>query len=318
MSLYIFYHPFQMFAIVFCLGGCKISCCKLVHFVVNCYHVIFSGGFGLTMKKKFKWLIAGAVTAALIGGYCIWQNEGITVTDYSYTSNKIGSDLDGFKIVHISDLHNKEFGKDNSRLLSLISSQNPDMIVISGDLVDSRRTDIESALEFVSRAVEIAPVYYSTGNHEERFDETTMAYWLTSLEEIGATVLDNETATVYSGDESFVIFGLKDGSEWDVKDVFGETDKLKLLIAHKPHFVDKYSSWGADLVFSGHVHGGQIRIPFLGGLLSSERIFFPKYCEGVHKVNNTTLVISRGLGNSIIPVRINNRPELVAVTLESE
>ncbi len=271
------------------------------------------------MNKKIKRLLCGALTAVLLGvGYCIWQNEGLTVTHYSYTSNKIGTGLNGFRIAHVSDLHNKEFGKNNSRLLSLISSQKPDIIIISGDLVDSRRTDIESALEFVSQAVAIAPVYYSTGNHEERFDDTTMAYWLSSLEEIGVTVLENETATVFSGDESFAIYGLKDGSEWDVKDVFGNADKLKLLIAHKPHFIDKYSSWGADLVFSGHVHGGQFRLPFVGGVLSSERILFPKYCDGVHKVDNTTLVISRGLGNSIIPIRINNRPELVVVTLESE
>lgn len=272
----------------------------------------------MTMKKKFKWLIAGAVTAALIGGYCIWQNEDIGISCYSYTSEKIGESLNGYKIVHVSDLHNKEFGKDSSRLISLISAQKPDMIIISGDLVDSRRTDIEAALTFASKAVEIAPTYYSTGNHEERFDDNTMAYWLSSLEEIGVRVLENEAETVYVNNESFVIYGLKDGSEWDVSDVFGDTDKLKLMIAHKPHFIERYSTWNPDLVFSGHVHGGQIRIPFLGGLLSSERIFFPKYCEGVHKVNNTTLVISRGLGNSIIPIRINNRPELVVVTLESE
>ncbi|MBQ8624203.1 MAG: metallophosphoesterase [Oscillospiraceae bacterium] len=270
------------------------------------------------MNKKLKWLIAGAVTAAVISGYCLWQNEDIGVSYYSYTSEKIGEDLNGCKIVHISDLHNKEFGSNSSRLVKLISNEQPDIIIISGDLVDSRRTDIEAALNFVSQIVEIAPVYYSTGNHEERLDPDAYAYLLSSLEEIGATVLQNETETVYINDESFVIFGLKDGTVDSLEDIYGDTDKLKLMIAHKPHLIDKYSALGADLVFSGHVHGGQVRIPFLGGLLSSERVFFPKYYQGVHQVNDTTLVISRGLGNSIIPIRINNRPELVVVTLSSK
>lgn len=272
------------------------------------------------MNKSIKWLIAGAVTVALLSGYCIWQNEDLGVTHYTYTSDKIGEDLNDYKIVHISDLHNKEFGKNSQRLISLIESEHPDMIVISGDMVDSRRTDIEAALRFVSQAVNIAPVYYSTGNHEERLEADTLAYLLSSLEEIGATVLENESVTVYKNDESLVLFGLKDGTIEDETEVdaFGDTNKLKLMIAHKPQYLEEYNALGADLVFSGHAHGGQVRIPFVGGLIAPDQWFFPKYSEGMHTFENVTVVISRGLGNSSVPVRVNNCPEVVVVTLKAE
>ncbi len=270
------------------------------------------------MNKGIKWLIAGAVTVALLSGYCIWQNEDLGVTHYTYTSNKIGEDLNGYKIVHISDLHNKEFGKNSSRLISLIEAEHPDMIVISGDMVDSRRTDIEAALRFVSQAVNIAPVYYATGNHEERLEADTLAYLLSSLEEIGATVLENESVTVYKNDESFVLFGLKDGTLEMLENIYSDTDKLKLMIAHRPQNLEAYNALGADLVFSGHAHGGQVRIPFVGGLIAPDQWFFPKYSEGMHSLDGVTVVISRGLGNSSVPVRVNNRPEVVVVTLEAE
>ncbi len=270
------------------------------------------------MKKGLKWLIAGTAVAVLATGYCIWQNEDIGISRYTYTSNKITGELDGLKIVHISDLHNKEFGKNNSRLISLISSESPDLIIISGDLVDSRHTDIESALEFVSMAKDIAPVYYSTGNHEERLDKESYAYLLSSLEEIGATVLENELVTVYKNDESFVLFGLKDGTLEMLENIYSDTEKLKLLIAHRPQNLEAYNALGADLVFSGHAHGGQVRIPFIGGVLAPDQGFFPKLSEGVHTFDNTMMVISRGLGNSLCPIRVNNRPELVVITLNSE
>ncbi len=270
------------------------------------------------MKKGLKWLIAGTAAAVLATSYCIWQNEDIGISRYTYTSSKITGELDGLKIVHISDLHNKEFGKNNSRLILLISSESPDLIIISGDLVDSRHTDIESALEFVSMAKDIAPVYYSTGNHEERLDKETYAYLLSSLEEIGANVLENELQTVYFGDDSLCIFGKQDGAVAFIGDIYNGTDKLKLMIAHKPQHIKQYANTGADLVFSGHAHGGQVRIPFIGGVLAPDQGFFPKLSEGVHTFDNTTMVISRGLGNSLCPIRVNNRPELVVVTLKNE
>ena len=270
------------------------------------------------MKKRIKWLIAGAVTAVLLGGYCIWQNEDIGVTHYTYTTDRIGEELNGYKIVHVSDLHNKEFGENNKRLISLISAEHPDIIVISGDMVDSRRTDVEAALRFVSQVVNIAPVYYATGNHEEHLEDDTLAYLLSSLEEIGATVLENEAVTVYKDDESFVLFGLKDGTLETISDAYTDTDKLKLMIAHRPQHLEAYNKLGANLVFSGHAHGGQVRIPFVGGVIAPDQMFFPKYTEGMHSFGNVTVVISRGLGNSLCPIRVNNRPELVVVTLKSD
>lgn len=270
------------------------------------------------MKKYFKWLISGVAVAVLATGYCVWQNEDIGISRYTYTSDKITEGLDGIKIVHISDLHNKEFGNDSSRLISLILKEAPDLIIISGDLVDSRHTDVEAALDFVSQAKDIAPVYYSTGNHEERLDKETYAYLLSSLEEIGVHVLQNGSETVYFGDEAIVIFGLRDGTLEMLEDAYNDTDKLKLMIAHRPQHIEIYSKLGADLVFSGHAHGGQVRIPFIGGILAPDQGFFPKLTEGVHTFGDTAMVISRGLGNSLCPIRVNNRPELVSVTLKSK
>lgn len=270
------------------------------------------------MKKGLKWLIAGAAAAVLAGGYCIWQNEDIGISRYTYTSHKISGELEGLKIVHISDLHNKEFGENSSRLISLVSKESPDMIIISGDLVDSRHTDIEAALRFAEQAKSLAPTYYSTGNHEERLSNETYAHLLSSLEEIGVHVLQNESETVYFGNESLVVFGKQDGAVAFIGDIYNRTDKLKLLIAHKPQLIKQYAAAGADLVFSGHAHGGQVRIPFIGGVLAPDQGFFPKLTEGVHTFDDTTMVISRGLGNSLCPIRINNRPELVVITLKSE
>ena len=269
------------------------------------------------MKKCFKWLMAGAAVAVLATGYCIWQNEDIGISRYTYTSDKVTGNLDGLKIVHVSDLHNKEFGKNNERLVSVISKESPDLIIISGDLVDSRRTDIEAALDFVTQAVEIAPVYYSTGNHEERLDKETYAYLLSSLEEIGANVLENELQTVYFGDDSLCIFGKQDGAIAFIGDIYNGTEKLKLMIAHKPQHIEQYANAGADIVFSGHAHGGQVRIPFIGGVLAPDQGFFPKLSEGAHTFGDTTMFISRGLGNSLCPIRVNNRPELIVVTLKN-
>ena len=272
------------------------------------------------MKKNLKLLIAGIVAVVLLSIYCIWQNEDVGVSNYEYVSEKIGKDLDGYRIVHVSDLHNKEFGKNSKRLVSMIEKQKPDIIVISGDLIDSRRTDIESALGFVSQITKIAPVYYVTGNHEERFEPDMLAYVLSSLEELGVTVLENESVAVYKDEESFVLYGLKEGTiEYGIEvDGFSETNKLKVMLAHKPHHFEEYHGMGADLVLSGHAHGGQVRIPFVGGVFAPDQFFFPKYTSGMHEYNGMTVVISRGLGNSRCPIRVNNRPELVVLTLKSK
>lgn len=272
------------------------------------------------MKTVFKVLAAAALSAAA-AGYIMWQNNALSVSEYSYSSDKITPDMDGFKIVHVSDLHNKEFGKNNARLISLIDKSRPDIIVISGDLADSRRTDIDAAVRFVKSASAIAPVYFTTGNHEHRLEQSELSELLERLEDAGAVLLLDKKERIVCKDSVIYIGGISDVSadRGLGGDMFSDNkDSLCLLILHRPQLAGYYAGCGADLIFSGHAHGGQVRIPFVGGLLAPDQGFFPKLSEGMHRLGGSHLVISRGLGNSLIPLRINNPPELVAVTLRSE
>lgn len=272
------------------------------------------------MKRIHK--IIAAVTAAVAAAipYFYWENNSLTVTSYTYETQKAGKSLDGFKVVHISDLHNKRFGRKNSRLIKLIRAQSPDIIIISGDLADSRHTDIAAAVEFVSEASEVAPVYYTTGNHEHRLPPETFGRLISGVRSAGGTVLLDETAVIERGDESLYITGLADPSLHTgiLEDVMPqEPGCLSLLISHQPQFIGLYAEAGADITFCGHAHGGQFRIPGIGGVIAPGQGFFPKYTEGMHFRGDKAVVISRGLGSSVIPSRINNRPEVVVVTIRS-
>lgn len=271
----------------------------------------------MTKAKKAAISMVIAVFAAM--GYIVWQNNSITVTEYKYKSIKVSKEANGFKIVHISDLHNKRFGKCNYALIEKIKKCSPDIIVISGDLLDSRHTDVEAAVEFAALASEISPVYYATGNHEQRFSKNELSQFLDRLKEAGAVVLEDKSVGLSNG---IRLVGLSDKSvgTYILPELLSENDDdgaLTLLISHKPHYAQWYADCGADLTFSGHAHGGQVRIPFVGGLIAPDQGFFPKLTEGIHYYGDSATVISRGLGNSLIPMRINNRPELVVVTLES-
>ena len=275
-------------------------------------------------KPKLKTSHILAMLAVIIpafAAYFIYENDRLTVSNYVFESDKVAPNFDGFRIVHISDLLNKSFGKGNEKLLELIEAQNPDIIVISGDLVDSRHTDKEVALDFLREAARIAPTFYTTGNHEGRFPEDEIAEFLEAAEEAGAVVLTHDTVTITIGDEKIYLCGLADSflSEENLSSLMKDTgDTLTLLISHRPQYGELYAGCGADLTFSGHAHGGQMRLGSLGGLVSPDQGLFPKYTEGVHYFGDSATVISRGLGNSLIPTRINNPPELVVVELKSK
>lgn len=282
------------------------------------------------MKTRNKTLIC--IAAALLFAltiWLIWGNTALEVNSYVIQSDKIPESFSGFRIVQISDLHNAEFGEDNDELLSLIEDQSPDIIVITGDLVDSRNTDIEIALEFVMGAVKIAPVYYVTGNHEARIAE--YAQLKTGLEQAGVTILENEKLKLERAGETITLMGVDDPSfQIDylfgdaetvtasvLDDLMGENDGYTILLSHRPELFTTYVTCGVDLVFTGHAHGGQFRIPFVGGLVAPNQGFLPEYDSGLYTAETTNMLVSRGVGNSIVPVRINNRPELILVQLES-
>lgn len=269
------------------------------------------------MLKKTLIILA---VLALITLYFIWQSNDLTVSRYTYQNKKITEALDGYKICQISDLHNKLFGKDQRRLLSLIEREQPDLIVITGDIIDDFHTDIANALALTDRLTSIAPVYYVTGNHELNTGVETFNALLEGLESGGVTVLRDAVREISNGGESFYLLGLDDSSRRDgtparlVSEL--SDDKLQVLLVHRPENFELYAAAGVDLVFAGHAHGGQVRLPFIGGLYAPGQGFFPKYTCGMYTLGASTMVVSRGLGNSL-PGRINNRPDLVVVTLAS-
>lgn len=250
--------------------------------------------------------------------FCLFQNKHLVITTYTYESEKLGADLDGYRIVQISDLHNAEFGKENKKLLETIRSCSPDIIVITGDLVDSNHTNVERAVAFVNEAVKIAPVYYVTGNHEYWLEPSENEQMMQGILAAGACDLDDEAVRIEKGDSSFMLAGLDDQhlSDETLKNLLQEQkNELSIVLAHEPQYLQNYANAGADLVLTGHAHGGQIRLPFVGGIVAPDQGFLPEYTSGKYNSTDTEMIVSRGLGNSIIPVRLFNYPEVVCVEL---
>ncbi len=281
------------------------------------------------MKSVYKKLIASAVAATFCVTYLLAANKSIGITEFTVTSSEIPDSLDGFRIVHVSDLHNESFGRNNEKLLSEIKSLNPDAIAITGDIIDSRRTDISVAVAFTSQAVKIAPVYYVTGNHEFRTAASESLF--ASMEKQGVSLLRGERLTVKKEDGSVSFYGIDDPrisgdylGEYEAEKVRSDLEGLdrgedfSILLSHRPEFFDIYSDFGFDLVLSGHAHAGQFRLPFIGGTFAPGQGFFPEYDSGIYRKNATAMIVSRGLGNSVIPLRVNNNPELISITLIKE
>ena len=273
--------------------------------------------------KKYKKIISMIIILILLFAFFTWQNNDIVITEYNYENGKIPVEVNGFKILQISDLHNKSFGKDNSHLLNHVKTIAPDIIVITGDFIDRRNSDIEISLDFARLAVNIAPIYYVSGNHENwsaKYEKLK-----SELEYIGVKVLDNKIAELKIRSSSINLIGIKDYSFYDDEKSFPKDlqslvnrDQFNILLSHRPELMDIYVESGVDLVLTGHTHGGQIRLPLIGGIASPDQGLFPKYDSDIHLENTTSMIVSRGLGNSIIPVRVFNRPELVIINLFNE
>ncbi len=278
------------------------------------------------------------VCLAIILIISYFENRRLTVSKYHITSAKCPIGFEGFKIAHLSDLHNAQFGSCNDTLYQVIKSQNPDIIVITGDMIVGKpNSDVGEAVDFVNRLCEIAPVYYSMGNHELRvhlYEETYGDMWTQFMNRISDRVrlLFDDTEVVEKEQQSIVLHGLsltpqlykrlkKFPMESDyLTSIFGECNQneFHIFLAHNPDYFEDYAKWGADLTFSGHVHGGMIRIPFLGGALSPMIHFFPKYDKGLFQIKDKYMILSGGLGNHTFKFRVNNLPELVMVTLHTK
>ncbi len=280
------------------------------------------------LYKRMKKLILVFLIIIALYVFVVWQNNSITISNFNYSSYDVPSKFNDFKIVHISDLHNKMFGKEQSEILEEIEKLSPDIIIVTGDLIDRRRYNLDKAMHFINGAIEIAPIYYVSGNHEAwsgKYSEIK-----DSLIEVGVNIIDDtkleitkENSTIYLlglSDPSFLTSNYTDGTDISNMEEYlsnwSNIEGFKILLSHRPELFDLYSKNNMNLVFSGHAHGGQVRIPFVGGIIAPNQGFFPKYTSGSYNSDKTTMFVSRGLGNSLFPIRIFNSPEIISVTLK--
>lgn len=266
------------------------------------------------MKK----LIILLLIVFLIFVFLYAENNIIEITRYSIENEKITEDLSGYKIIQVSDLHNKDFG---NQIVNKIKRENPDMIVLTGDLIDSHHPDVDVAFELVEELIEIAPVYYVDGNHEERFLDIEKYH--DKYENLGVRVLINEKIEIIKDNSSFTLIGIQDPvfSDWqtfneNLEYLTQNNSDFSLMLTHHPEYFQIYSLLNVDLILSGHAHGGQFRIPIINKpLWTPWEGLFPRYAQGIHQENDTTMIVNRGLGASLCPIRLFNRPELVVITL---
>ena len=274
------------------------------------------------MKRRSKYLWGGAAMLCLLAiPVCQWQNDGLMLTQYTAALPGLPVELEGITLVQVSDLHSKRMGEGQEVLLDTISQAKPDVILLTGDLVDGRHPELEPALELGRGAAALAPTYYVTGNHETSLPWRIYEQIENGLEAAGVVLLNNRTEELTLPDGgSLVLTGLSDDNLEDgtLKKLSASwpEDAFTVLLAHEPQYVENYAGSGVDLVFSGHAHGGQIRLPLVGGLFAPGQGFLPKYTAGIYALGETRMVVSRGIGGSLFPQRVWNRPEVVAVTLE--
>ena len=271
--------------------------------------------------RRFLTLLIFAVLTAL---FLRWSNTALQTTYFDPVFTDLPEGFDGCRVVVLGDLHSTYFGENNERLLEAVQGADPDYIFLVGDLPDATRNIPENyAARMANGLTAIAPTYYVTGNHEwavgnvPELKETLTTY--------GVTVLSNQFTTLERNGDTIVLTGIDDPNGYadqktpeavaaEMYAAYG--DPFWVLLAHRNNlFAPQYSLLGADLVVSGHGHGGIIRLPFTDGLLSTDRTFFPSYTAGLYEENGSCLFVTRGLGNSGLTFRLFNRPEVAILTL---
>lgn len=266
------------------------------------------------------------------------ENRKLAITRYQITDSAIPKAFNGFHIVQLSDLHNAAFGTHNEKLTEKIKALQPDIILITGDMIIGKPgKDVISAADTMNALTKLAPVYFSMGNHELRvsiYTDTYQDMWEQFVKHLSPAihVLRNTEEALEKEGEKIHLYGLdltpmlyKRFIRTPMPDdylisLFGlcNHDEYHIFLAHNPDYFKDYADWGADLTFSGHIHGGMIRLPILGGLLSPMIHFFPKYDKGLFEYSNKYMILSGGLGNHTFKFRVNNLPEIVSVTLNQE
>ena len=295
-------------------------------------------------REKRMAIAVGAASAAAVMTWTLWQNTALMLREISVTDDSIPEAFSGLRIAQISDFHNSVYGEENEKLVRLVKQSSPDLIVVTGDFIDSRRTDTKIAADLIDQIISVAPVYYVAGNHESRIPGEYREL-KKSMKAEGVHILQNEAEYIEKGGEKIQIIGVNDPDfcadktfsqkfppegqalsrqqqrEKNAKLISEEIKALRdedcysVLLSHRPELFDAYAACGVNFVFSGHAHGGQFRLPLLGGLFAPGQGFFPRYDSGLYREKNTGMVVSRGIGGSIVPLRFNNRPEIVVTEI---
>lgn len=308
---------------------------------------------------KLLWILLFLIVVGI--GYLLIENKRLAVTNYQICQKQIPKEFDGLRMVLLTDLHNNRYGKKNTQLLRKIAQLKPDLVCVSGDMITASQPQrTAEVLTFLLQLSEQYPVFYSLGNHEEKWkrwdglepvpsgtkaeraasrrfqkkrrkSSLTYEQFKQSLVDAGVFFLDNSSTKIKKGNDLLTITGLSLPLEFYYKKGSGPSlsleelsgligspakDGYHILLAHMPKYFKEYASWGADLVLSGHVHGGIMILPWLGGVISPQYELFPAYDFGYFEENTAKMLLSRGLGTHTIPIRIFNRPELIGIELK--
>lgn len=284
------------------------------------------------MKRRYFILFVIVGIAILIALYCFYENNNLTVTHYTVDANLHKS----LRIVQLTDLHEKEFGKDNKRLIEAVKNEKPDIIVMTGDMQNKDDEDTSIVCSLIQHLSEITDVYYSYGNHEKSWEKNFNRSFADIVTEAGAIVIDNAYIDIVLNGNNIRIAGYmgyyravnmtadseeEQQSELAFMNDFENTDSYKILLNHIPtswvdwSYTDKYP---VDLVLCGHYHGGQMQLPFIGPLYAPYVGFFPDNVQGIYQGQKAVCILSAGLGTEYFVPRINNPPEIVVIDLEGE
>lgn len=278
-------------------------------------------------KHRGRGCLTALIILALIAAAAAFlikdSRDDLEISRYEVASQKLPESFDGFKIVQLSDLHGAEFGEDGMELVDKVGSLEPDMIALTGDFVTDEG-DLAAVEKLAARLVKLCPVYFVSGNHE--FGSGLAIKVRNILERAGVKYLSNEYLTISRGEDEILLGGVEDPlayadmlspDELAQKMNDAAPDAFKILLGHRNYWMTEYPELPVDLIFCGHAHGGLIRIPGVGGLIGTDRRLFPDFDAGEYNNGRYTLIVSRGLGNSVSIPRVFNRPEIVCVELSS-
>ena len=257
----------------------------------------------------------------------------VTITEYKLSYDNLPKEFDGFKILQLSDLHSADFGNNNEILIKKIDSVKPDIVVFTGDMINRDDINFDVFFDFCKEISKKYKIYYIYGNHEMDLNANNAKILYDEMVKNNIKIINNKKITIKKGKSKINLYGLKYAtkyygkkdenskyvlSEEDIVDYIKEAnkDEFNIMLTHNPNYFDLYTNWGADLTLTGHIHGGMIRIPFIGGFFSPDRTFFPKYDSGIYEQNGKNMIVNRGIGGEK-GVRIFNNPEMVLITLKS-